>query len=402
MIKTVLYLSSNRMPTEKANGYQIMNMCRAFANMEIVTQLICPCRKQKEIEDSTSPFDYYNIPPDFKICHMGGPDWLHVFGMISNKLKSLGAKLNTVQFACNTLRYSKKYWGEPETVYYSRDIFVVFVLSLFQRRIKGRIIYEAHAFPGRMLRRLIPRIKNIHRLICLTGKLKTLFVGAGWNPDKITVAHDAVDIKQFEINTDKQTIRRELGISSQTKVVGYIGRFQSMGLEKGIPELIKAIALLLRKNSNNTLLLLCVGGPMEATVGYRQLASKIGVDSDRLKFIPRVPNRDVPKWIKLCDVATIPWTWNEFSAYFTSPMKMFEYMAAGVPIVASDLPSLKEILTHEKNALLYKDDSVKELADSIERVLSDQKLSSLIVCNAMKDVQGYTWDKRAVTVLSSV
>ena len=400
-IKTVLYLSSNRLPTEKANGYQIMNMCRAFANMGTATQLVCPYRRQKEIEGSTSPFDYYNIPPVFKVCHIGGLDWLHILGTIFKRLKSLGAKLNTVQFALNALRYSKSYWEDPTTVYYSRDIVVVFLLSLFQKRIKGKIIYEAHAFPGKKLGRLIPVIQNIHRLVCLTGKLKALFVGVGWNPEKVIVAHDAVDLRQFAVKTRRNIIRREKGIPSQAKIVGYIGRFQSMGMEKGIPELIQALGLLLRKNSNDSLLLLCVGGPMHATTDYRKLASKIGVGSDKLKFIPRVPNHEVPNWIKLCDVVTIPWSWNEFSAYYTSPMKMFEYMAAGEPIVASDLPSLREILTHEKNALLYKPDSVRELADSLERILSDQKLSSLITCNAMKDVEGYTWDNRAAAILMS-
>ena len=64
--------------------------------------------------------------------------------------------------------------------------------------------------------------------------------------------------------------------------------------------------------------------------------------------------KKVPYWMHSCDILTIPWHWNEFSAFHTSPLKLFEYMASDVPIIASDLPSIREILSNGDNAILAK------------------------------------------------
>jgi glycosyltransferase involved in cell wall biosynthesis len=86
--------------------------------------------------------------------------------------------------------------------------------------------------------------------------------------------------------------------------------------------------------------------------------------------------------------------------YFTSPLKLYEYMAAGLPIVASDLPSLREVLRHDENALLVPPDEPAALADSLGRLLTDAALGERLRRQAHADVQGRTWSARAASVLS--
>ena len=116
----------------------------------------------------------------------------------------------------------------------------------------------------------------------------------------------------------------------------------------------------------------------------------------------RVPNSEVPRVIKACDVCTIPWPWTEFSAYYTSPLKLFEYMAAGVPIVASDLPSLKEILRHDENAWLVLPGEPAALAEGIKTLLTDQKRAQRLGQKACEEVKGYTWGTRAAQIVELI
>jgi glycosyltransferase involved in cell wall biosynthesis len=83
----------------------------------------------------------------------------------------------------------------------------------------------------------------------------------------------------------------------------------------------------------------------------------------------------------------------------TSPLKAFEAMAAGRPIVASDLPSSREVLRHGENAWLVAPDDAGALADGITRLLADDALSERIARTAFVDSVAYSWDARARRLL---
>ena len=141
---------------------------------------------------------------------------------------------------------------------------------------------------------------------------------------------------------------------------------------------------------------------MDAVSAYLNQADDLGLSRSAVRFIDRVPNAEVPYWIRACDVVTIPWAWTEFSAHYTSPLKLFEYMAAGVPIVASRLPSLGEILKHGENGWLVEPGDPVELATGIEDILSNDKRSAGLAKQAGIDVQSYSWSNRAARILKSL
>ena len=86
---------------------------------------------------------------------------------------------------------------------------------------------------------------------------------------------------------------------------------------------------------------------------------------------------------------------------YMSPLKMFEYMASGVPIVSSELPSIREVL-NETNAVLVKADSAKSLAEGMKQILLNDDLSVNISDNALKDAQEYTWHNRVNNILKFI
>jgi glycosyltransferase involved in cell wall biosynthesis len=287
---------------------------------------------------------------------------------------------------------------ERADCYYTRDSAIAYWLV----RLGLPTVYEAHVVPrwGQyLLLKSIARSPTIRLVVVITSFIRERFLAMGFPPEKVIVLPDGVDLSLFENLPFKEECRQHLGLPEDRPIIGYIGRFRTLEMEKGIPQLIGAMALLPRIRSEEPLLL-CVGGPMDAVPGYLELARQLGVPQERLRFVDRVPNTEVPYWIRACDVVTIPWPWNEFSAYFTSPLKLFEYMAAGVPIVAGDLPSLHEVLQHGKNAWLVDASNLPALAEGIRHLLNSRPLRQNLAEQARKAVNCYTWISRARMIVT--
>jgi glycosyltransferase involved in cell wall biosynthesis len=217
--------------------------------------------------------------------------------------------------------------------------------------------------------------------------------------DKIVVLPHGVDLGLFRDLPRKGDARKCLGLPSDRPIVGYIGRFRAAGMEKGIPELVRAMEYVLPIKGKAPLLL-CVGGPMEAVGGYLSLARRCGVPEHRLQFVDRVPNYEVPVWIRACDLVVLPLSPKYARQVGAMPLKIFEYMASKTPIVATEVPSLREVLTDGENAILVKPDDSEALAEGIQIVLDDPMLASQLGVQARQDVTGYTWEQRAEKVMA--
>ncbi|MFQ6049514.1 MAG: glycosyltransferase, partial [Candidatus Paceibacterales bacterium] len=133
------------------------------------------------------------------------------------------------------------------------------------------------------------------------------------------------------------------------------------------------------------------------TQSFRHQTSNLKVN-----IIGYRPHSEIPHWLKAADILVLPNTAkDQISKYYTSPVKMFEYMASERPIVASDLPSIRDIL-NEENAFFFEPDNPKDLALAIEKLLKDKALAESIATKAHQDVQYYTWSNRAKEVLDLI
>lgn len=137
-----------------------------------------------------------------------------------------------------------------------------------------------------------------------------------------------------------------------------------------------------------------IGGSQERIQDLREKAARLGVQ-DRVFFLGHVPPREVKRHLADSAVAVLPLTQDLISASFTSPLKLFEYMAARVPIVASDLPSTREVLSSGVNALLVQPNDPRALGEGIRRLLEDRSLAEGLAQKAYEDVQEFTWERRA-------
>jgi glycosyltransferase involved in cell wall biosynthesis len=398
MAKRTVYLADARMPTEKAHGYQIAKMCEAFAQTGSDVLFLYPYRRQPDpAVKKTTVFEYYGIPPVFTPRKLPNIDVVWAKNIFPGRLFPPVFFSHAMLWGLYAALAARK---QKADIYYTRESQIAFWLV----RLGLPTVYEGHTVPKRGQRWLLRKIARqpaLRLAVALTSFIKDGLVEMGFPTARVMVCPDGVDPSLFENLPGRNECRNRLGLPQGRRIIGYIGRFHTLEMEKGIPELIQAMARLVSLNGAQPLLL-SVGGPMSRVPAYLKIAQQSGLPEQCIQFVDRVPNREVVCWISACDVVTIPWPWTEFSAYFTSPLKLFEYMASGVPIVASDLPSIREILRHGENAWLVTPGDPEALAEGIQHVLSHSTSAKEMSEQALRDVQRHAWQSRASAILDRI
>lgn len=345
----LIYIANARIPTEKAHGVQIMKMCGAFAGQGIEVELVVPGRKTPIKED---PFKYYGVKDDFKIRKLWCLDAVK-FGRVGFWIEALTF---TCAVFCHTLAK-----GGPDVIYYTRDESMAFCLKLLGKK----TVWEAHMGQKNLFVRALIIFKV--PLVAISKGLKDLYAKLGVPIDRIAVAPDGVDLDQFDLDISKEKAREKLGLDNNSKLVVYTGSRFSW---KGVDTLEKAGDLL-----PNGIEVLIVSGK---------------------------PYTEIPLYLKAADVLVLPNTAKEkISNRYTSPMKLFEYMASGRPIIASDLPSIREVLD-ESAAYFFEPDRPESLKEVIMEALKDEADSMKRAGNALRRVKEYSWEKRGQKIMNFI
>jgi glycosyltransferase involved in cell wall biosynthesis len=142
------------------------------------------------------------------------------------------------------------------------------------------------------------------------------------------------------------------------------------------------------------------GGEGERIAELAKLAAELGC-AERVRFLGFVEPARRFELIAQADVCLLPLTRSSIGSRYTSPLKLFEYLAMGKVVIASDLPALREVLRPDRDALLVAPEDAGALAQASARVLSDPGLRARLEANARELAQRYSWDQRAQTILSA-
>lgn len=374
----LLYIANARIPSEKAHPYQILKMCEAFkargAEVTLVTPFRVQPRAMKEIVDIGS---HYSIKERFNIVRLPSLDliWLNKYLPL---LDYLFFYIQALSFALFSLIYVIP---KKADIVYSRDELCLFLLSF----IKKNTYFELHSLPKRGRWFYVQLLSRFSGIISITDRLKELCIYAGIPGEKIIVAPDGVDLDKFGATIPKENARKELGIPLNKKIVCYTGHLYNW---KGVYVLADCMKYL-----PSDCILYIVGGTDEDLIKFQSYVKEGNISN--IVIVGYVKPSLVPKYLAAADAVVLPNMEGGLSEY-TSPLKLFEYMASRRPIVASDLTSIREILNNE-NAVLVKPDNSKSLAEGIKKVLKGN--NKKIVENAYKDVQAHTWGKRAKKIL---
>ncbi len=175
----------------------------------------------------------------------------------------------------------------------------------------------------------------------------------------------------------------------------YMGQFYEW---KGVDVLIRALARL------PDLSALIIGGSEASDPRRLELQARAvreGV-ANRIEWPGYLPPRAIPARLRSSDIAILPTRAVHGEEISASPLKLFEYMACGLPVVASDLPSIRDVIRDGENGLLFRDGDPDSLAAAVRRLLSSAPERERIADNAWRQAADYTWNARALRILSFI
>lgn len=378
----ILYFADIRFPLERANGIQTMETCHALARRgHDVTLVVRPDTQTP----SRDPFDYYNLPRTPRLIVEYAP----------TTGPSMARRIGYLAFAFGRAAGT----GRADLVM-TRDLTVASLLLRLPSR--PPLVYESHgyapevaeALPSLVSTARSPSASKLARLgrreayvwryadgyVTITRGLAESLAERFGPRERVGIVHDGARIGSSH---DTSSVTRSPG----DVVVTYSGHLYPW---KGVDVLLDALARIPSIRAT------IVGGhEKEPDLGRLQgVAARLGI-ADRVTFTGLVAPGQVPEHLRNADILALPNPRSAISDHATSPLKLFEYMAAGKAIAASNLPSIGEVLTHDVNALLVTPGDAEALAAAIRRLVGDADLRARLGAAARRDVAEYSWDRRA-------
>ena len=381
----IIYVHEVTLPERKARSIQVLETCVGLAKQKITVHLVVDRLTLKTPADIA---EFYGLVL---------PANMTISGMANAGMR------DTVR---DLLRRSSP--GEP--LLYSRNLRTARKLLPLSRSTKTPLVYEAHkiAFmvvsdearlaglsPRRTRRREMRTFRAESEVfdtsagvVCtsdataalsrtLFGRDQNVIVARNGGPEP--VIPEAANKKTAEGRSDSGALR-----------IVYVG---SMGGWKGTETLLESLRYLEGFE-------LIVVGAADPKLPH----SVESLPAERLSFTGYLAPREVMPFLVANDftaaVIPLPARHSSEPTFFTCPLKLFQYMAAGIPVVASDVPALREVLRHRHNAYLVRPDDAQSLADGIKTIAFDSQLALDLRTNGLETARRYTFLKRAEKLAS--
>lgn len=273
----------------------------------------------------------------------------------------------------------------PAGVWIKRKYKLPMLLEINAPIFEERSKYHGIALPGLARWSECYTWRGADKALPVTQVLARRVLAGGVPQERIEVIQNGIDYGKFGQVPETDAAKWKLGLAGRV-VLGFTGFMREWhGLER-------VVDLIAKDMSGARHLLLVGDGPARA--GIEKRARELGV-SARVTVTGVVQRDRVAAYVAAFDLALQPDVVD-----YASPLKLFEYLALARPVVAPDKPNIREVLTHEKNALLFNADDPQAFTAAIERLASDAPLRARLAQAARATIEqgGYTWDHNAQRV----
>jgi len=356
----LFYITKVMIPSGAAQSVQIASMCEAFSNQSIEFELFSPLSE-----------DNKNINKSFK--------W--------NKIK-LYTKFRYLEMILRMVFIVLK--QKPSHIF-TREIAIAYIFSIFNLK----VTYEAHKEPRTstanfMIKAL--RKKENFLLVTISQALKDYYIKEyNYEDKKIFDYHDAVFIEKYdELRKYSQNdLREELNLPKEKQIVMHTGSLYDGRGAEHFETILKNF---------KDLFFVQVGGTKEDILKYKEKY----IEYRNIKFIGHQENATLIKYQMCADLLFYPMTKATSTYWCCSPMKMFEFMATGIPVLSSNVGSVSEVL-NETNSIPFNPEDEQSIVDGIRFYLEKKEETELRAKKALQDVrEKYIWEKRVEKILEFI
>ncbi|MEM2806769.1 MAG: glycosyltransferase family 4 protein [Candidatus Bathyarchaeia archaeon] len=204
---------------------------------------------------------------------------------------------------------------------------------------------------------------------------KELLENYDLNANKINVIYNGVNVDKFKPSSNKDKIKKELGLNDD-KIILYVGRLYC---RKGLPTLLRAAPLILRKFKDVKFVISGKGFGSEED-RFRAFADRLKVGKN-ITFIGYFPDEKLPKLYQAADIFVLP------SVYENLPFALLEAMATALPVITTNVGGIPEVIQDGKNGLLFNPFDFRGLADKVSYLLENPAFASEIGFSSRKTVE---------------
>ncbi|MFK7906146.1 MAG: glycosyltransferase family 4 protein [Chitinophagales bacterium] len=381
-----IYLTKLRSDTP-ADANQTLNMANAFAANAEITYF----SHWMSSKETKKVFDFYALNRQFHLVRL--PITLITSSLLLEKI-TRGLYCLFILIYIRLFKYD---------IVYTRDFSFVYFLSMLPAflRPKQQIVFEPH----NMLHQVSTKISleqerqgmDVADIYVPTteGAKEDLLNVFGVDSKRLLVQPNAVNLKNFlNVERDEEWFYSRYPLLKNSKIIVYTGTFIEW---KGVEVLVQATKFLALGNAK----VLLIGGigvykeKIEKLVKAEGFEGKVVVEG----FLSQ---GDLVKALTMADIAVIPNNRMPEGIKYTSPLKTYEYMAMGLPIVASDLYAIRQLLKENENCVFFEAESVSDLADKLNLLLKNEDLQRSISENNVELAKHYSWEQRGENILEFI
>ena len=225
-------------------------------------------------------------------------------------------------------------------------------------------------------------LTTAHAIVAVSDEVRSYAIGRGADPARSHAIPNGVDLARFNVTVEPMPLPEAAG----RLVIGFTGSLKPW---HGLEPLLEAFADLARRSSDYHLLVLGEG-PMQPWIeGFVRGAGL----SDRVTLAGWVPHEALPRWLRSVDIAVAPYP--AIPDFYFSPLKVFEYLAAGLPVVASAIGQIDGLIEDGESGLLVAPGDVADLAGAIERLHREPALRRRLGRAAARRGGDFSWRENA-------
>jgi len=369
----LLYLSNGNIPSRWAHTVQTLKMSEALATLTPQFELVIGATLRDARAPRVDLWRWYGVERPFRVTAL--PLWLW-------RRSPLFTSVREWRFSWAAPRYAAR---KRSALVWTRSYPIA--SACLTRGLP--VIFERHsASPakwGRALRE-IGAAPSLRAFIANSEELRAAHVAAGIPDEKFAAFANGVAPALLATQRgDARAARRALGLPEHARIAIYAG---SLSAEKGLPTLLAAAAQL------PDVRFIVLGGSEADVSRWRREA---GANVALRGF---VPNAQLASWFAAADVGLFPNSARDPLATSTSPLKVLEYVAAGLPVVATAIPAVTSWLRDGETAYLAPPDDGAAFAAAIARALREPAAAAACAARARTENVRFTWRDRAQQILA--